>query len=54
LPIPRRRTLAAGIHALRSLGIGWRFAILAALANDAGSRGMGNPEAPQLTWRGHL
>jgi len=42
-PTPRRRTLAAGIPALRSLGIGRRFAILAPLANDAGSRGVGNP-----------
>jgi len=43
LPTPRRRTLAAGIPALRSLGIGRRSAILAPLANDAGSRGVGNP-----------
>ncbi len=50
LPTPRRRTLASGIHALWLARHWLRSAILASLATDAVSRGVGNPSL--VTWRG--
>jgi hypothetical protein len=41
--MPRRRTLATGIHALRSLDGGCALGILPSLAANAGSRGIGQP-----------
>jgi hypothetical protein len=41
--MPRRRTLATGIHALRSLDGGYALGILPSLAANAGSQGTGQP-----------
>jgi hypothetical protein len=42
-PMPRRRTFAEGIHALRSLRAAIAFALRAALTVEAGSRSTGDP-----------
>ena len=42
-PMPRRRTFAEGIHALRSLRAAVAFALRAALTGEAGSRSTGDP-----------
>ena len=42
-PMPRRRTFATGIHALRSLRAAIAFALRASLTGEAGSRSTGDP-----------
>ncbi len=42
-PVPPRRTLAPGIHALRSLRAAVAFALRAALTGEAGLGGTGDP-----------
>jgi len=49
--VPHRRTLAAGIHALRSLGGNLAFAILAALGFLRRLCGTGNPELRLSDWK---
>jgi hypothetical protein len=45
-PYPARRTLASGIHALRSLDGGCALGILPSLAANAGEQGTGHPKPP--------
>ena len=42
-PVPRRRTFATGILALRSLRAAIAFALRASLTGEAGSRSTGDP-----------
>jgi hypothetical protein len=48
-PVSCRRTFAAAIHGLRSLGGDWRFAFQAALVSHAGSM-----TRATLSWSQHL
>jgi hypothetical protein len=48
LPTPSRRTLASGIHALRSLDGGYALGILPSLAANAVSRGWAARSLPVL------
>jgi hypothetical protein len=41
--VPRCRTFAEGIHALRSLRAACAFALRASLTGEAGSRSTGDP-----------
>ena len=46
--MPRRRTYATGIHALRSLRAAIAFALRAALTGEAGSRSTGDPSLKSI------